>query len=309
MFPKSHSYKKLFYSIPGLSYPSHYNKKDKKDCLKFFIHFIGEFKMQKLFNVSLLILLSLILLVSVNERKLFSILETKELIIKNPSSSSYMRLSADTMPTIGIYDAEGRARLEITGGIDARITFKDPKGVITSQWTEKEILLLSAKEKCSLQAAKLIFPKLHLEGGATPGIYLSGPQNTIIGSWTVLSDGGSGIGFANAAGEAAAIVRGGSNPSLAFFASGDTPMTALGIANSIPSFFLNNNKNEGVLIHGGQPTGVMFMDESGAVKILISKEGLFQQKETPTLSEPKPKEKLFTYEDDYQKLFNSGSKK
>lgn len=139
-------------------------------------------------------------------------------------------------------------------------------------------------------------PRIQLQGGPVPGIYLRNQQAKTVGSFTILSDGGGGFGLANSAGNAAAILRGGANPSVSFFTSQNEPMAAIGVMQQVPHLLISGPQgNEGVLIHGGTPSSLLVVDEAGKVKILISKHGVFQGKEDE--KENKKENRVFSFED------------
>lgn len=142
-------------------------------------------------------------------------------------------------------------------------------------------------------------PSLFLQGGLGTGLYMKNQMNKMVGSWTVLKDGGSGMGMADSNGKAAAILRGGSNPSVTFFGDQPDPMAAIGMIQRVPHMLVSGKQgSEGILIHGGKPNSFVVVDESGKVKILISKEGVFQGKTKKEKAPYKdPSQKIFSYED------------
>lgn len=143
-----------------------------------------------------------------------------------------------------------------------------------------------------------------LQGGDGGGLYLKNPMDKMVGSWTVLKDGGSGLGLANAQGKAASILRGGVNPSITFFGSQADPMAALGVIQKVPHLLVSGKEgNEGILIHGGSPNSMVVVDERGQVKILISKQGIFQGKKEGQSKEPDKKDQKVFSMDDHEYLF------
>jgi len=59
----------------------------------------------------------------------------------------------------------------------------------------------------------------------------------------------------------------------------------------------NTNTEEGILIHGGNPNSMLFVDEKGKVKILISKYGIFQKKDDNEMKLKKKDKKIFSLDD------------
>ncbi len=138
---------------------------------------------------------------------------------------------------------------------------------------------------------------LKLSGGSVPGVLLSNDQGKVISTWTLLGDGGGGIGFADKDGGAAAILRGGDTPSASFFAAQNEPVAALGVVKEIPHLLIaGKTGSEGVLIHGGEPSSFLVLDEGGKVKILISKHGVYQGKQ----EKEKKDNKVFSFQDQAQ---------
>lgn len=143
-------------------------------------------------------------------------------------------------------------------------------------------------------------PSLFLQGGLGAGLYMKNQMNKMVGSWTILKDGGSGMGMGNNNGKAATILRGGSNPSVTFFGNQPDPMAAIGMIQQVPHMLISGKQgSEGILIHGGKPNSFVVVDESGKVKILISKDGVFQGKAKREKKAPSTEhgQKVFSYED------------
>lgn len=208
-------------------------------------------------------------------------LEVQHLIVRSPQSKMAIHLNAEGKdPEISIVGDSGNKVVEIH----------------PDQFGGGQIRLSGAGAGASV----------FVQGGQSGGIYLKNQIDKMVGSWTVLKDGGSGLGLANSHGKAASIIRGGVNPSITFFGSQADPMAALGVIQKVPHMLVSGKQgNEAVLIHGGSPNSVVVVDERGQVKVLISKQGIFQgkkQKEGKGRS-PKQEEKVFSF-DDSQDLFS-----
>ncbi|MCF6305898.1 MAG: hypothetical protein L3J33_11070, partial [Rhodobacteraceae bacterium] len=106
----------------------------------------------------------------------------------------------------------------------------------------------------------------------------------------ILNDGSGGFGLANHEGLASTIVRGGENPCFALFGNRSEPIAALGVMQEVPHLIVSGNVgNEGVLIHGGEHSGMMVLSEKGELKVFINKDGIFQNKQQASGPEAKPK--------------------
>ncbi len=208
-------------------------------------------------------------------------LEVQHLIVRGPNSEMAIHLNAEEkQPEISIGDSKGLKVVSITpdqlGGGQMKLSGKSDGATV------------------------------FLQGGQGGGLYLKNQLDKMVGSWTVLKDGGSGLGLANAHGKAASILRGGVNPSITFFGDQADPMAALGVIQKVPHMLVSGRQgNEGILIHGGSPNSMVVVDERGQVKILISKQGIFQGKKEEGGEQAKKKkdEKVFSL-DDNQSLFS-----
>ena len=154
---------------------------------------------------------------------------------------------------------------------------------ITLKSSSGEILLeMGAQEEGGVIALldKQGVVRLQLQGGNTPAVMLSGPDQTLIGTLFTLQDGGAALGLGDQGGDVATFVRGGSSPNIAFYQNSAEPNLALGISGSIPHLMLMpKSKEDKFLIHGGSPTTLLFVNENGEIPIALSKYGLNQTKE------------------------------
>ncbi|MEM8629429.1 MAG: hypothetical protein AAGF04_05115 [Chlamydiota bacterium] len=139
---------------------------------------------------------------------------------------------------------------------------------------------------------------MDLKGGTGTGLFIKNGEGRVIGTWTMLQDGGTGIGLASGRGVAASILRGGDNPSVSFFSPNSEPMAAMGMVQKVPHLLISGRSgSEGILMHGGVPSSMLFVDEVGKVKILISKNGVFQGQGSPKGPQKSEKQKAFALED------------
>lgn len=230
--------------------------------------------------------------------------KSPSITIKDKQNRVIAQLSTmkDGSGSILLHDTNGVKRMHLQGGETPGFYLMNQKDQVIANLTQTPednaiLLLRDNKEN----------PTLLLEGGNTPGFYLRNNKNQTIGSWTVLNEGGTGIGLADNSGLAATILRGGPNPGVAFFASKNDPSAAFGLSSEVPHLHISGPKgNECILLHGGSPTGLMLVDESGSVKIFISKEGVFKEKQK---NEQNPqKDKFFTLKEDSKVLFPDSNK-
>ena len=141
------------------------------------------------------------------------------------------------------------------------------------------------------------------------GFYLKNDKEKTVGSLVVLSDGGGGLGLADNAGMAAAVIRGGGAPSVGLFGKKSEPVANLAVMENIPHFMVSgDNGSEGILLHGGVRSGMMLLDEGGRLKIFICKDGIYQEKnkEEEKLDDRPKKQEYFSQQEDKQMLFPDG---
>jgi hypothetical protein len=198
----------------------------------------------------------------------FKNLEVENLVVKSPSGKGKIFLGFTGQdPLIQIEDEYSNLLFELKGGAQPVLELKGKSSLI-------------------------------VKAGEQAGIFLKNGEDKTVGSWTVMNDGGAGFGLADQKGAAATILRGGVNPSIAFFASQNEPMAAMGVLQKVPHLLVSGSSgNEGILIHGGQPNSMIVIDEIGKVKVLISKHGIFQGKEESNPMFKKGDGKVFSFED------------
>ncbi len=245
-------------------------------------------KFLKICNLSVLLLL---IFVSFSGKTTQKVLEVEKLILKSPHSKSTIVLGfQNEIPQILINEG-GNTVFQIEGGNQPSVSLKDSGKTLAKIIATKEASEFSLSDVNGTE-------RLSMKVGSTPGVFLKNPENKIIGTWTVLSDGGTGLGLADHSGSAASILRGGQSPSVSFFTSQNEPMAAFGMIQKVPHLLISGPEgNEGILIHGGKPSSMVFVDEVGKVKILISKHGVFQEKEQSAPPIQKKNEKVFSLED------------
>lgn len=221
-------------------------------------------------------------------------LECQKLIIKGPDGKPAIILDATgSMPTISLLDKKGEANVFLSGG-------ETPLMCIKNRNQEEAISLIIDKE----QTPMLVFKdkknlaRMQIQGGESPAIFLKNQNNEIVGTMLLLQDGGAAVGLADKEGDVAAFMRGGYSPSVSFFRKSVEPTAAVGISQNVPHFLLSSpSTNDSIILHGGDPTSVLFVDDKGEVPVLLSKHGLFQGKEESSAKEEKQDGKIFTKDD------------
>jgi len=281
--------------------------------------------------------LALLALAGFQGKKPSNVMEAEQLTIRRPGGKEMIQLGFDKdVPYIAFFTAEAKTILRLEGGLapalllhnaeekaavkisavdgHGMLSLNDPSGesrLLLQGSKNPDVSLIGANNQllASLEApgdgsyAQFTFgdanaPRLHLQGGASPGIFLRNEKSKTVGSWTVLSDGGGGFGLADSQGSAATILRGGSSPSVSFFSPQNEPIAAMGVIQKVPHLLISGPVgNEGILLHGGSPSSLVFVDEVGKVKILISKHGIFQGKEEPKEGAKKKENKVFSFDD------------
>ncbi len=220
-------------------------------------------------------------------------LECQKLIIKGPDGKPAIILDASgSVPTINILDKKGSSNIFLSGGETPSVTIKNrSQDETVSLLIDKEAPMLVFKDKKNLS-------RMQIQGGDAPAIFLKNQNNEIVGTMLLLQDGGAAVGLADKEGDVAAFMRGGSSPSVSFFRKSVEPTAAVGISQNVPHFLLSSpSTNDSIILHGGDPTSVLFVDDKGEVPVLLSKHGLFQGKEESSAKEEKQEGKIFTKDD------------
>ncbi|MGD2169422.1 MAG: hypothetical protein PVI40_04185 [Chlamydiota bacterium] len=250
-----------------------------------------------LFITNLLVMVFLISM-SFGSKSVYKTLQTENLKISSPKGNGEIELSfINNSPVMLMKNTKGETTFEIQGGAFPSFTLLEK---------DKPLAIISASDKGGVDVVlndNNLVPKLHLTSSQVPGIFLKNDESKTVGSWTVINDGGAGLGLADASGLASTLLRGGFNPSVAFFSGKNEPLAALGVMQSTPHLLVSGKiGNEGILIHGGEPNSMLVVDEIGKVKILISKHGVFQGKQEQDQKLQKKDKKIFSLED-HERLF------
>lgn len=221
-------------------------------------------------------------------------IECQRIILKNPQGQVAIELDARSLvPTVKMFDKNGRLQIEMLVAESPSIKMKGDK--------QNDLLCLNIDREGT--------PVVHLEdqggrsrlqmqGGMSPALFLRNAENEVIGTMLTLQDGGAAVGLADNDGDVATFMRGGSNPSICFFQKSVEPLTAIGISQNVPHLLVTSpTTKDNLILHGGEPTSMLFLDDKGDVAILLSKHGLFQGKKETSSPQPSGEEKLFTLQE------------
>ncbi len=186
----------------------------------------------------------------------------------------------------------GDKTMEITGGKKPSIVMSEKqKQLVEISIIEDSKPMIALKDQTEVS-------RMQLQGGTSPAVFMKNQQNEIIGTMLTLGDGGAALGLADKEGDVAAFMRGGSTPSISFFQKSVEPNVALGISKGVPHLLVSSpSTKDNLVIHGGDPTSVIFVDEKGEIPVLLSKHGLFQGKKSEQQSNKPKEEKIFTWEE------------
>lgn len=219
-------------------------------------------------------------------------MQVEQLIIKNPSSKACIKLQViEDAPQIVLIDSKGQDRIVLKAEDLAQIVLKN-------QNSEDGLAFSAEKEGAWAVCDETGKTKVR---ASTTGVILKNSQENIVGSFSILNDGSGGFGLADADGLASTISRGGANPCFALFGNKPEPIAALGVMQQIPHLIVSGNiGNEGVLIHGGEHSGLMVLNETGQLKVFINKDGIFQNQQQTKVEE---KPKYFSFSEDKKVLF------
>ncbi|MEL7431157.1 MAG: hypothetical protein AAGI90_01320 [Chlamydiota bacterium] len=222
------------------------------------------------------------------------VLHAKTLFLQNETGSCSIEISCENdQPSLTMRSESGATSVQILGGETPEITIQTEGDSVFQVVAKNDHAQLKLGDRTTAD-------QLSLTGGPGAGMFIKNRQNKVIGTWTMLQGGGTGIGLATGEGFAASILRGGSNPSVSFFSPNNEPMAAMGMIQQVPHLLIAGGMgNEGILMHGKSPSSMLFVDEIGKVKILISKNGVFQGSGHPAQQEKSSasKNKVFSFED------------
>jgi hypothetical protein len=254
----------------------------------------------------------------------FRKLETQSLSIRAPNLPAYIQMGMIKRdPVMFISDEKGNPRLQLEGGENPSIVLKNKNQKVIAKLSSSKdldvpvITLNDSKGNRMLQIQggdnpvislkdKKNIPRLVMQGGKIPGLFLKNEDDKTIASFTSLQEGCAGLGFARKDGMSSSILKGGENPGLAFFSKNNEPTASIGVMQGVSHLLISGaESDEEVLIHGGKPIGMMVLDEQGQVKIYISKHGVFQGKVKTKEKKVEPK-KFFSLKEDILRLFPEG---
>jgi hypothetical protein len=267
--------------------------------------------MKRFLIVMNIVFMGAIIFLGFSKSTVFQSVETKslvtnDLIIQSERGRGNIRVGfEDGVAVMKLSGKEGKGGIEFICGDKPSIMVKNRNGVVVSRLEvgdgDEGVMLFN-----DIKGAT----RLAMDGGNSGGIYLRNGDGKTVGSWTILKDSGVGFGLAQDNGMPSAIIRGGENPSVAFFGRSGDPLCAVGVSQDIPHLLVAGNiGSEGVLIHGGKPTGMMMVDEEGMVKIFISKEGIFQGKGNEDKRGVEESKRILTLKEEVLGLFPDAKKK
>ncbi len=150
--------------------------------------------------------------------------------------------------------------------------------------------------------------RLQLQGGDFPAVIMKNENHEIAGAFFPLKDGGAAVGLGDKEGNMASFIRGGASPTLSFYHQSSQPNLAMGISHQLPHFVLFPIAGkEGILIHGKEPTSLLFVDEKGEIPLSLSRYGLRQNqnKKGDVENTPREESKIFSYWKDFEISLNS----
>lgn len=218
----------------------------------------------------------------------------QKITITSPSGKPLMVIDATSGEGIvSFLSDKGEKTIEIKGGAHPSIVMNEnQKQAIEISIADQSKPLVSLKDQNGVS-------RMQMQGGSSPALFLKNQQSEIIATILTLADGGAACGLADKDGDVAAFVRGGSTPSVSFFQKSAEPSVALGISKGIPHLLVTSpTTKDNLVLHGGEPTSVLFVDDKGEIPVLISKHGLFQgKKPEQQTNTPEKDEKIFTWDE------------
>jgi hypothetical protein len=205
------------------------------------------------------------------------VLEVEKLIIKNPRSKASIEMQiVGDKPIISLKNEKGLALVNL---------FIDEEG--------------NAQISLNDQTA---MPRLELRGGAVPSFFLLDKNQMAQGGLFTLAEGGGGLALCNAQGKISALVRGGENPGINLYEHAEEPTIALGVVSTVPHLFISGKySTDGMLIHGGEPTSLLFIDNKGEVQVAVSRLG-FYTKQVQDTEKKQERPQLFSLDEFKNKL-------
>jgi hypothetical protein len=219
-------------------------------------------------------------------------IEVQQITFKGPDGRTCMILDASTgSPVVKFMNKAGKANMQLIGGEMPTISLSNSQqqDVIQITLVDEENSLIGLKDTSGIA-------RLQLQGGNVPAIFLRNQQNEVVATMLTMQDGGAAVGLADKDGDVAAFMRGGSSPSISFYNKSVEPLTAIGISQQVPHLLVTSpTTKDNLVLHGGDPTSVLFVDDKGEIPVLLSKHGLFQGKKQSNSSQSSGDEKIFTW--------------
>ena len=131
--------------------------------------------------------------------------------------------------------------------------------------------------------------RLQIQGGEFPALIMKNQSQEIVGTIFPLKDGGAALGLGDREGNMATFIRGGSDPTANFYSKSSEPNIALGIGSDLSYFVMKSSKSrEGIMIHGDEPTSIIFTDENGEIPVSLSRYGLKEKAKENNVKEKEP---------------------
>lgn len=240
--------------------------------------------------LSLLLFCTLFFLSSKQAEKEINV---QKITITNSKGKPCLVLDATSgVGVVSFISDSGEKTMQITGGEKPSIVMSENQHqLVEISIVEESKPMISLKDEANVS-------RMQIQGGNSPAIFMKNPQSEIIATMLTLGDGGAAVGLADKDGDVASFMRGGSTPSISFFQKSVEPNVALGISKGVPHLLVSSpSTKDNLVIHGGEPTSVLFVDEKGEIPVLLSKHGLFQGKKQEPQSNKTNEEKLFTWEE------------
>lgn len=219
-------------------------------------------------------------------------LELQKIVLKGSNGSMILDASAGA-PTVRFIDASGKTTMQLLGGDNPSVSLYTQKQneMIQIALVEEGNPVISLKDGSGVS-------RMQFQGGDAPAVFLKNGNNEIIATMLTLQDGGAAVGLADKDGDVAAFMRGGASPSISFFQKSTEPLAAIGISQKVPHLLVTSPATrDNLVLHGGDPTSVLFVDEQGEIPVLLSKHGLFQGKKQASPAQSSAEEKIFTWDE------------
>lgn len=221
-------------------------------------------------------------------------IEIQKIILKSPDGRTCMVLDASTgYPVVKFMDKTGNSNMELVGGDLPSVTMKNAKQqeIVQISIIDQENSVIGLKDASGIA-------RLQFQGGNAPAVFLRNAQNEVIATMLTMQDGGAAVGLADKDGDVAAFMRGGASPSVSFFQKSVEPLAAIGISQHVPHILVTSpTTKDNLVLHGGDPTSVLFVDDKGEIPVLLSKHGLFQGKKQSNSTQSSTDEKIFTWDE------------